>query len=182
MEEYKLLLRRIATGCNNFTRKAKMDKIKVERLLLFFICLLILAGLLWPDLLNNVSWDYHFQDTYYVVNTLSIVIYSLFYCCLLFGLYTLIRGKLGGINTFVGLFHISASIGFIAFILCGNLFVDNNPTPRRYLDYSTRSSFSYISPYKKIGFVLLLLFLVAQLVFFVYFFIRLFSRRKMQTL
>jgi cytochrome c oxidase subunit 1 len=159
-----------------------MNKLKSERFLLIFICLLTVAGLLWPALSNNITWDYHLHDTYYVVNTLSIVVYSLFYCCLLFGLYTIIRGRHKGVNAFVGLFHIVATIGFIVFILWGDFFVDNSPTPRRYLDYSGLASYSYISLYEKISFVLLLLFLVAQLVFFVYFFTRLFSHRKMQTL
>ena len=158
---------------------------KIERLLLVFICLLIVGMICWPFLLNRASWDFHVHDTYYVVTTQPVIVYGFVYCCFLFGLYTVVRKKSGRLNLAIGLFHIIATTAFIGFFLSLAFFVyDSNRAgfPRRYMDFSKLNlyhRFLYLPFYERWLFVLLLLFLAAQLIFFVYFFVQLFSKRKM---
>lgn len=153
-----------------------MGKMKIEMLLLVLVCFFILAMLVWPAFLHQTSWDLHIHDTYYVIPTLPLIICALIYCIFLLVLYIIIRKNGGGINPYISLFHILVTIVFIIFLLFGDAWMPDKQ-PRRYLDYSNWSTYNSYSVKVKRFAILTLLFVAAQLTFFVSF-IRWFVRNR----
>ena len=160
----------------------KMEKIKIERLLLPVIGLLTLAVLTWPFVSHHTSWDFHVHDTWIVVTGFAIAIAALLYNCLLFGLYRFFRKRNGRFNPIIGLVHIVTVFAFMMYGMFGHFFFTGanyaSGLPARYLDYSElnfSTHIEYMQAYHKIFSILLILFLFTQLICWVYF-VRLFSR------
>jgi len=152
-----------------------MSRVKIERLLLVLMGLLCLIALAWPIIPHSESWDIHIHDTYIVLVSFQTIVAMLMYTCLLFGLYTFIRRKHGAVNPTVGVPHILITALFVLYCMFGHFLFDddgNAGMPRRYIDYSevgAIDSFRFSPPYDKIFDLLLLLFVVLQVIFWVYF-------------
>ncbi len=150
-----------------------MELLKIERLLLFLICMLAMAMILWPVTIHLTTFDFHWDDTYYVIDLLSIIATTLLYCCLLFGMYVMIRKKYVSIHPIISWPHVFSTIGLVLFLIGGTLWFDKAQTarPRRYTDFSDAdisTPLQYLSWYSTIFTILLWLFVITQFVFWFY--------------
>jgi heme/copper-type cytochrome/quinol oxidase subunit 1 len=144
-----------------------MNRLKVENILLPFICLLIMWALLWPFLPTPGSLDFHLHDTYIVINP-RIHIFFLGYCILLFALYKYIRRKTGQVHFVTGLLHISITVLFIIYFLWLSYFGGyKNEAPRRYLDYSQWGKW-HEERSLYVAAISIIIVVAAQIAFFVY--------------
>jgi hypothetical protein len=116
--------------------------------------------------------DFHFHDTYFIFEGQSTVRYIAGFLLIIFGLYKTIRHRHKSVNQVFALSHILISVLLIGIML---LFFDSG---RQYIDYS---SFSYSKWYKIEDLMQWTIiagqsFLLAQVIFFLYFIVQLLKK------
>lgn len=152
-----------------------MDRLKVETILLVFICLMIVAMSLFPLALGLPDIDIHVHDTYYILSGFHVAILLLVYCLLLLALYKILRRKIGSVSFLAGLLHIGITVFSISAFFSNKYFAIYGHS-RYYAGYGGFDTPVHID----FQFIITTLFIVAQAGFFFYFFVEWFRKRRRQ--
>ena len=129
-------------------------------------------------LIGQSALDFHAHDTYIIVPTRVIIIPILFYIFLMYFCYQFIRRKNGNTNLLISVFQI---IGLC--LLSLSISIPTNyqglvSKPRRYYDYTVWKSFNEFISDNWYPIFAILLFIISQLIFLIYFLLCVFKMKN----